>query len=119
MSITSEEAIDVVNEVFGRHPGYRALHAKGTLCKGTFTATPVAGELTRAAHMQGEPVPVSIHDFVTAAGKAIPYGIYDVERNVGWVNVGKITRRPPSRSKVCAAGGVGTGWWPTPMSTSS
>lgn len=54
MAITSEHAIDTVNEVFGRHPGFRALHAKGTLCKGTFTATPEAARLTRAAHMQGE-----------------------------------------------------------------
>jgi len=38
---------------------------------------------------KGEPVPVNIHDFVGEEGKAIPYGIYDVERNVGWVNVGQ------------------------------
>src|SRR5487761_214987 len=36
------------------------------------------------------PVPVNVHDFeVPELGKAIPYGIYDVERNVGWVNVGQ------------------------------
>jgi hypothetical protein len=38
---------------------------------------------------KGEPVPVNIHDFVTEQGKAIPYGIYDIEWNVGWVNVGQ------------------------------
>jgi DDE family transposase len=39
---------------------------------------------------KGEPVEVSVHDFlVPELGKAIPYGIYDVERNVGWVNVGQ------------------------------
>ena len=53
-----QQATDVANEAFGRHPGHRALHAKGTLLKGTFTATPEAARLTRAAHMQGEPVPV-------------------------------------------------------------
>ena len=47
MTITSEQAVDAVNEVFGRHPGYRALHAKGTLCKGTFTAMPDAAGLTQ------------------------------------------------------------------------
>ena len=36
---TAESAIDRINKVFGKHAGYRALHAKGTLCKGTFTAT--------------------------------------------------------------------------------
>jgi len=39
---------------------------------------------------KGEPVEVRVHDFlVPELGKAIPYGIYDVERNVGWVNVGQ------------------------------
>ena len=39
---------------------------------------------------KGAPVEVSVHDFpVPELGKAIPYGIYDVERNVGWVNVGQ------------------------------
>ena len=38
---------------------------------------------------KGEPVRVNIHDFVSEQGKAIPYGVYDVERNVGWVNVGQ------------------------------
>jgi len=39
---------------------------------------------------KGRPVPVRLHDFmVPELGKAIPYGIYDVERNVGWVNVGQ------------------------------
>ena len=39
---------------------------------------------------KGEPVPVKVHDFlVPELGKAIPFGIYDLERNVGWVNVGQ------------------------------
>ena len=30
-----------------------------------------------------------MHDFVDPAlGKAIPYGVYDVARNLGWVSVG-------------------------------
>src|SRR5258705_12031674 len=58
--ITPEQAVDAVNKRFGRHAGTRALHAKGTLCKGTFTATPDAARLTRAAHMRGEPVTVTV-----------------------------------------------------------
>ena len=39
---------------------------------------------------KGEPVAVRVHDFLDPLlGKAIPYGVYDVERNVGWVNVGQ------------------------------
>lgn len=49
----------MVNEVFGRHPGHRALHAKGVLLRGTFRATPEAAALTRAPHMQGEEVPAT------------------------------------------------------------
>jgi catalase len=58
--ITPEEVIDGVNERYGRHPGYRTLHAKGIFCKGNFTATPEAAQLTRAAHMQGEQVEVTV-----------------------------------------------------------
>ncbi|MGW3421576.1 ISAzo13 family transposase [Streptomyces phaeochromogenes] len=37
----------------------------------------------------GEPVPVNVHDFADPQlGKAVPYGIYDVTSNTGWVNVG-------------------------------
>ncbi|MGX1887883.1 ISAzo13 family transposase [Streptomyces sp. NPDC055287] len=37
----------------------------------------------------GEPVPVNVHDFADPhLGKAVPYGIYDVATNTGWVNVG-------------------------------
>jgi transposase len=39
---------------------------------------------------KGEPVPVSDHSFFTGPDteQAIPYGIYDIARNSGWVNVG-------------------------------
>ena len=58
--ITAEELVQRINGVFGSHAGYRALHAKGTLCKGTFTAGSEAAALTRAAHMQGEPVETTV-----------------------------------------------------------
>jgi hypothetical protein len=38
---------------------------------------------------RGEPVPVRVHDFIDdRLGKAIPYGVYDVFRNEGWMSVG-------------------------------
>jgi hypothetical protein len=38
---------------------------------------------------KGTPEKVKVHDFIDRdLGKAIPYGIYDVARNAGWVNVG-------------------------------
>jgi catalase len=60
VALTPAEAIDAVNDVFGRHPGRRALHAKGTLCRGSFTAAPEAAQLTVAGHMQGAAVPVTV-----------------------------------------------------------
>jgi catalase len=60
MVLTPQAATEAAHEAFGNHPGYRALHAKGTLLKGTFTATPEAAALTRAAHMQGDPVPATV-----------------------------------------------------------
>jgi len=58
--ITPEEVVDGVGERYGRHPGYRALHAKGMFCKATFAATPEAASLTRAAHMQGDPIEATV-----------------------------------------------------------
>ena len=51
-----EQAVDAINDVSGVHPGHRAAHAKGNLLAATFTPTADAPRLTRAAHMQGEPV---------------------------------------------------------------
>jgi len=43
----------------------------------------------REWHVQGHPEQVNVQDFPDPQlGKAIPYGIYDVGRNLGWVNVG-------------------------------
>lgn len=41
-------------------------------------------------HLVGEPECVNVHDFESGKQnkKAIPYGIYDVTWNAGWVNVG-------------------------------
>jgi catalase len=57
---TPEQAMDRINAAFGRHPGYRALHARGKYYQATFTAEPVAATLTRAAHMSGEPIPTLV-----------------------------------------------------------
>ena len=38
---------------------------------------------------KGSPVPTNVHDFMDKElGKAIPYGVYDVTDNTGWVSVG-------------------------------
>jgi hypothetical protein len=38
---------------------------------------------------QGQPPEVRVHDFIDPSqGKVIPYGVYDILNNQGWVNVG-------------------------------
>ena len=51
-----EQLVEAANEIYGSHAGRRAFHAKGIWCDGTFTATPEAAALSRATHLQGEPV---------------------------------------------------------------
>jgi catalase len=62
-----ERIVDTFNELYGAHPGHRAVHAKGTLCSATFTADPAAASLTRAAHMQGDSVRAHVR-FSNASG---------------------------------------------------
>jgi catalase len=56
----AEEIVDSLNQINGSHPGCRAVHAKGTVCAGTFTATPEAAKLSRATHLQGDPVKATV-----------------------------------------------------------
>jgi len=58
--VTPDQAIDAIRATGGAQPGNRALHAKGKLYQGTFTATPEAATLSRAAHLSGERVPALV-----------------------------------------------------------
>jgi catalase len=58
--VSPEQAIEATHELFGRHPGSRALHAKGFLVAGSFTATAEARTLSRAVHLSGEAVPALV-----------------------------------------------------------
>jgi catalase len=50
----------------------RPLTSKGIVCEGTFTATPAAATLSRAAHFQGKPVPVTIRFSDGAPDPSVP-----------------------------------------------
>lgn len=55
---------------------------------------------------RGEPEKVKVHDFLDVElGKAIPYGVYDISENQGWVSVG--TDHDTARFAVEAI----TRWW--------
>jgi catalase len=56
-----EQMVAAIDDVSGGpYPGCRAAHAKGSFCEGSFTATPRARELSRAEHLSGEAVPVTV-----------------------------------------------------------
>jgi len=43
----------------------------------------------REWHRKGEPEAVNVHDFIDPKlRRAVPYGVYDINNNVGWVSVG-------------------------------
>jgi hypothetical protein len=52
----------------------------------------LVGEFSNAGRQwrpKGQPAATLVHDFPDdAVGKAVPYGIYDITANAGWVNVG-------------------------------
>ena len=56
----AEDLVAAFDALFGSHAGFRAVHAKGICCEATFTATPEAAALTRAAHMQGADVRATV-----------------------------------------------------------
>ena len=58
MDELAQQVVDALNDLTGKHAGHRAAHAKGTLMAGTFT--PSGAGLTTAAHMSGDPVPVTV-----------------------------------------------------------
>ena len=72
-----EQLVGSAHDVYGRHPGHRALHAKGTWCEGVFTATPEAARLSRAFHLQGDAVPALVR-FSNASGNP---EAHDAERD--------------------------------------
>ncbi|HUB25056.1 MAG TPA: catalase family peroxidase [Tepidisphaeraceae bacterium] len=65
---TETLAADLLTELgnlFGVHPGFRQVHAKGVMCHGTFTPTDAGRGLTRAPHVTrpSTPVIVRVSDF--------------------------------------------------------
>jgi catalase len=78
VTATPEQAIAAATDVFGAHGGHRALHAKGTLLRGTFTATAEAARLTRAGHMQGQAVPATIRVSNGGGDPGVPDYVPDV-----------------------------------------
>src|SRR4051812_35157939 len=54
------ELVDAIGQAGGRYEGHRAAHAKGVVLAGTFTPSPEASQITRAAQFAGEPSRVTV-----------------------------------------------------------
>ena len=55
-----EQIVNAMNKVFGKHPGFRANHAKGIVVEGSFNASPEAAGLSRAVLFNGSTIPVTV-----------------------------------------------------------
>jgi catalase len=56
----------------GFHPGYRGVHSQGRYYAAVLNATPEAKKLSRAVHLQGQPVPATVRHGHSASGN--PWG---------------------------------------------
>jgi catalase len=72
-----EQLVDTLNQLFGKHPGFRAAHAKGIMCEGEFTPAASASTLSRAPHLQGSPVKVTVRFSDTTGIPDVPDGLPD------------------------------------------
>src|SRR6185436_19175246 len=69
----ASELVEVIHEDFqGFHPGYRGVHAQGRYYAAIFKATQEAKKLSRAVHLQGQPVPVTVRHGHSGSGN--PWG---------------------------------------------
>jgi catalase len=75
----AQQIFDTMLQVPGITPGYRAAHAKGIVCEGTFAPSKGAAALSKAAHFQGASVPVTVRFSNAAPDPFIP----DNAPNVG------------------------------------
>jgi len=55
-----QEAVQALDDLNGRHPGFRPAHSKGVILSGVFTPAPAALSLSRAPHLKRESTPVSV-----------------------------------------------------------
>jgi len=69
---TPAQIVDALNGVFGKHPGARAIHAKGVVFEGDFTPNPSAATLSRAPHLQKTPISVTVRFSDFAGIPAVP-----------------------------------------------
>lgn len=71
------QVVDAMNKVFGAHPGFRAVHAKGVVVEGSFTGAPHAAALSRAIMFDGRTIPATVRFSNSTGIPTIPDGSPD------------------------------------------
>ena len=66
-----------MNQLFGKHPGFRSAHAKGIVCEGEFTPAASAATLSKAPHLQGKPVKATVRFSDSTGIPDVPDGLPD------------------------------------------
>ena len=64
------DLIEQIDTIFGLHPGFRPVHAKGVLLTGSFTPASEAASLTRAPHIVRDSTPVTVR---FSDGTGVPF----------------------------------------------
>jgi catalase len=68
----AREIFETMIQAHGVKAGFRPVHAKGIVCQGTFASTKQAKALSKAAHFQGTPVPVTVRFSDGGADPTLP-----------------------------------------------
>ncbi|HKA01768.1 MAG TPA: catalase family peroxidase [Candidatus Solibacter sp.] len=68
----ADDLLKQFDTIFGKHPGFRAAHAKGVMLSGTFTPSREAATLSRAPHLSRPSTPVTVRFSDSTGLPAIP-----------------------------------------------
>ena len=79
----AEQTVNVMNKMWGQHPGYRANHAKGVVVDGTFTPAKDAASLSKTALFKGPMISLTarfsdstgLPDIADGSAQASPHGM--------------------------------------------
>ncbi|QEH35822.1 Catalase-related peroxidase [Aquisphaera giovannonii] len=70
-----EQIVDEMNAIFGKHPGFRAVHAKGVVAEGEFTPSARAATVSKAPHLRGAPSKITVRFSDGTGNPEIPDGL--------------------------------------------
>ena len=68
----SRDVLQAFDDLFGLHPGFRPVHAKGILLSGLFTPSASVGALTKAPHVNRTSIPIEVRFSDFAGVPAVP-----------------------------------------------